>query len=290
MPPERAPTPTALLLLGTLICFAANSVLCRAALVDGATGPNAFTAIRLVGGAVALMAVVWASRRPRRGRVGLSAASGFWLFLYAAAFSYAYVRLDAGIGALILFGAVQITMFAGALIGGERPGLARWLGGAAAMAGLALLTAPGATAPPPVAAGLMAVSGLAWGVFSLRGRRATDPLANIAAAFVVAAPAGALLWLALGLAEPVSIRGAALAVASGAIASGGGYALWYAVLPRLEATLASLAQLAVPLIALAGGIVFLGEPATARFALSAALILGGLGAASLLGRERRAKR
>jgi drug/metabolite transporter (DMT)-like permease len=290
MPSDRAAPPTLVLVLGALICFAANSVLCRAALAGGETGPGVFTAMRLVSGAVALFAIAAATGRPKRGRAGLSAAAGFWLFLYAAAFSFAYVGLDAGIGALILFGAVQVTMFAGGLIGGERPSLARWLGGACAFGGLAFLAAPGADAPPLVAAALMAVSGVAWGVFSLRGRRATDPLANIATAFVTAAPLGAALWLAVGLSEPVTAEGAALAVASGVLASGGGYAVWYAALPRMDASLAAVAQLAVPLIALGGGILFLGEAATARFAVSAALILGGVGVATLLGRDQRRAR
>jgi drug/metabolite transporter (DMT)-like permease len=288
METDRPAPSLALLLAATLVCFAANSVLCRAALADGETGWAAFTTIRLLSGAVFLFALAAATGRPREGRAGLSIASGGLLFLYAIAFSFAYVRLDAGIGALLLFGAVQATMFAGALIGGERPSLARWVGGAAAFSGLAVLAAPGATAPPPIAAASMALSGVAWGAFSLRGRRATDPLANMATAFVTAAPMGLALWLALGMHEPVSMEGAALAVASGALASGGGYAIWYAALPRLDASLAAVAQLMVPLIALAGGIVFLGEPATLRFAGAAALILGGVGIATLLGRSRRA--
>lgn len=273
-----------------LVCFAANSVLCRAALAEGAIGPASFTALRLVSGAVTLAALAVVTRRGATAVASASWLSAAALFAYAAAFSFAYGALDAGTGALVLFGAVQATMFAGALIGGERPGLARWLGGAAAFSGLAWLAAPGASAPHPPSAALMAVSGAAWGLFSLRGRKAGAPLPTMAAAFVLSAPAGAALWAALGRGEAVTPEGALLAVASGALASGGGYAVWYAVLPRIEATMAAVAQLAVPLIALAGGIVFLGEPASPRFAGAAVLILGGVGAATLVSARPKASR
>ena len=269
-----------------LVCFAANSLLARAALASGDAGPAAFTAMRLTSGAAALMLAVKLTGRPLRGGVAISAVSGLALFVYAAAFSFAYVALDPGLGALALFGAVQITMFAGALVGGERPALARWAGGAAAFSGLAVLVAPGEAGPPAMPAALMGLAGAAWGFFSLRGRRTRDPLANTAGAFLAAAPAGLLLWLAEGLEEPISPRGAALALASGALASGAGYAIWYAALPRLEASLAAVLQLAVPLIALFGGVLWLGEAATLRFGLAALLILGGVGAATLSRRRR----
>ncbi|TVQ53698.1 MAG: EamA family transporter [Rhodobacteraceae bacterium] len=270
-------------LAAALVCFAANSVLCRAALAEEAIGPASFTALRLVSGAIALLLIAAAAGRGRAIRECASALPAAALFAYAAGFSFAYVALDAGTGALILFGAVQATMFAGALIGGERPGPARWLGGAAAFGGLAWLAAPGAGAPEPLAAGLMAMAGAAWGVFSLRGRRAGAPLPTMAAAFALSAPVSLLLWGAFGADETVTWRGAALAVASGAAASGGGYAIWYGVLPRIEATMAAVAQLAVPLLALAGGILFLGEAASPRFAPAALLILGGVGVATLIG-------
>jgi drug/metabolite transporter (DMT)-like permease len=281
-------------LLVALLAFAANSVLCRMALAGGEAagiGPAAFTAIRLVSGAVALAAIAavgpGASGGLGAARGAADGANALALFGYAAFFSFAYVALDAGIGALILFGAVQATMFAGALLGGERPPPARWLGAGAALAGLGTLAAPGASAPDPFAAALMAAAGVAWGVYSLRGRRAGPPLPTTAGAFLLAAPLGLLLWLALGLAEPVDARGALLAVASGALASGGGYAVWYAVLPRLDAAMAGVAQLTVPLIALGGGMIFLGEALTLRFGIAAVLILGGVGAAALAPRLRR---
>ncbi len=281
-PPKGSVAPLAAL---ALLCFAANSLLARAALAEGDAGPALFTAVRLASGAATLMLLLAVTGRPRRRPVGLSALSGLALFVYAGAFSFAYLALDPGLGALILFGAVQATMFAGALATGERPGRARWLGGLAALGGLATLAAPGADAPPLGPALLMTLAGAAWGVFSLRGRRATDPVANMAAAFLAATPLGLLLWAALGLGEGVSTRGLLLAVASGAGASGLGYAVWYAVLPRMEASLAAVAQLTVPLIALAGGALWFGEPLTLRFGVAAALILGGVGAATLSARR-----
>ena len=274
------------LILGALLCFAANSVLTRAGLADGETGPWAFTVIRLCAGAATLGLILAIRGDPGSMRREGSVFSGAMPLGYAAAFSAAYLFIDAGVGALILFGAVQVTMFAGGLIGGERPNAARWLGAAAAFGGLVYLVAPGSAAPPVIASALMAAAGLCWGIYSLRGRRAGAPTAANGAAFLLAAPVSIGLWGAFGPAEPVSMNGIWNAVASGAIASGGGYALWYAVLPRLEASLAAVAQLTVPLIALAGGVLFLGEPATARFAVSAAMILGGVAVATLLGRKR----
>jgi drug/metabolite transporter (DMT)-like permease len=270
-----------------LVAFAANSVLCRLALASGAIGPGAFTAVRLVSGALALAVLAAATGRIGQTRGALGPVTALALFGYAAAFSFAYVRLDAGTGALVLFGAVQASMFAGALWLGERPAPARWLGAAAALGGLGWLAAPGAAAPDPLGAGLMALSGVAWGVFSLKGRSAGPPTAAVTAAFLLSAPLGLALWGLAGPGETVTAQGVALAVASGALASGAGYAVWYGALPRLDASLAGVAQLTVPLIALAGGVLLLGEPVPARFPVAAALILGGVGAATLIGRGRR---
>lgn len=278
------------LTLTALVAFAANSVIGRLALVDGAAGPAAYTAIRLVSGAAMLLALVGWRAGPSSLRAAASPAGALALFVYAAAFSFAYLRIDAGLGALVLFGAVQASMFAGALIGGERPGVAQWLGGAASLAGLAVLAAPGAGAPDAAAAALMVVAGVAWGAFSLMGRRAGAPLPRMAAAFALAAPLGLGLWaLAPAEAAPTG-RGVALAALSGAVTSGCGYAVWYAALPRLRASVAAVAQSTVPLIALAGGMVFLGETAGWRFAAAAALILGGVAAATLAGPRAAASR
>ncbi|MGM0583779.1 MAG: EamA family transporter [Pseudomonadota bacterium] len=281
----------ALLTLAALVAFAANSVLCRGALsgAQGAPDPAAFTALRLASGALMLALLTGLRGQARAAMRRASPLAAAALLSYAALFSFAYLGLDAGLGALILFAAVQVTMFAGALIGGERPGPLRWLGAAAGLAGLAWLAAPGAAAPPLPSALMMAGAGAAWGVYSLHGRGSARPLADTAGAFLLAAPPGLLLWAAaagLDAAPGLSPTAAGLAVASGALASGCGYALWYAALPRLEATLAAVAQLSVPLIALSGGVVFLGESPGPRFWPAAALILGGLGAAALASRRR----
>ena len=263
----RALLPTALV----MTAFAGNSVLNRLAVADGAIGAEPFAVIRLASGALALAALTAVrGREPARtGWIGPLA-----LLLYLVGFSLAYRGLDAATGALILFGGVQAVMFAGGLIGGERIARARWLGMALATAGLALLLGPGAGASRAGPAAAMALAALGWGLYSLAGRRAADPLGETAANFLVATPL--CLPLLLLAAGPVSGWGAALAVVSGAATSGLGYAAWYAVLPRLEASAAGLAQLSVPLIALAGGAALLGEWPGGRFAPAAALILGGI--------------
>ncbi|MDF2232474.1 DMT family transporter [Albimonas sp. CAU 1670] len=287
---------TLALTLTALVAFAANSVLCRAALdagmLDGRTpDAAAFTALRLVSGA-AMLCLLLAARTPLGPALkGAQPISALALLAYAGLFSMAYLDLNAGIGALILFGAVQTSMFAGALMLGERPPAMRWLGAGCGLAGLAWLAAPGASAPPLLASLLMAGAGAAWGVYSLRGRGSSRPLADTAGAFVLAAPLGVGLWAiawALGAAPGLGGREILLAVASGALASGCGYAVWYAALPRLEASMAAVSQLAVPLIALAGGLAWLGEAPSPRFWTAAALILGGLGVAALAARPRRA--
>lgn len=256
----------------TMVAFAANSVLNRLALTDPDMGPAAFAAVRLISGAAILAALV-----ALRGTSGLrpSARGTVTLALYMIGFSFAYVTLDAGIGALILFGGVQITMFAGALVGGETIPASRWFGAAIAFSGLVYLLWPGAAnAPDPAGAALMALAAFGWGVYSLAGRGATDPLASTGGNFLMAAPVGIAVWLVLP--DGISANGAALAVVSGAITSGLGYAIWYSVLPRLDAAIAAVAQLTVPVIALAGGAVFLSESLTWRFAIATILVLGGV--------------
>ena len=275
-----------LLTLLALIAFAANSVLTRSALAFDQIGPGAFMAIRLVSGAITLTALV----AFRGGLGGMlkhgSAISAAALLLYAGAFSFAYVTLDAGLGALILFGGVQITMFTGAVIGREQPSMARWVGSLLGMIGLAVLFAPGAEMPDVSGSVLMALSAVGWGVYSLRGRSVSAPLQATASNFLFAAPFAVLLWLVFPLNTDVTFTGTMLAIASGALASGVGYAIWYATLPKLDSSLAAILQLTVPLIALAGGMVFLGETATWTFVISAALILGGVFVA-VLGPKKR---
>lgn len=263
----------------TMLAFAANSVLNRWAVGAGHIGAVEFALIRLVAGAAMLAAllawrrtgIAWPGRRGRlAGVLGLSA--------YLLGFSLAYRGLDAGTGALVLFGTVQITMFAGAVASGEAVPGRRWAGAGLALVGLASIAAPGAASLVPVL--LMTMAGVGWGVYSLAGRGATDPLAATAWNFLLSVP----LVLPIGLlaqgAQP-DATGAALAVVSGAVMSGLGYALWYAVLPRLGAARAAVAQLTVPVIAALGGALLLAELPGPRFWLAAGLVLGGVALASL---------
>jgi drug/metabolite transporter (DMT)-like permease len=263
------------LALLALLCFAANSVLARVALRAGQIDAASFTAIRLAAGAL-FLSLLLRRAPPLSARTALGA---LLLFLYAAPFSFAYLGLSAGTGALLLFGAVQATMIGSGIVSGERPAAREWAGLAIALGGLFLLNLPGLSAPPLLPAGLMIAAGIAWGFYSLRGRGATAPLAETAASFVLATPLG-LLLLVVGLPEqgPTG-SGVLAAVASGALASGGGYAAWYAVLPRLSATRAGTIQLAVPVVTALAGVALLGEQLTLRLFGSAVLILGGVGLA-----------
>lgn len=258
----------------SLLAFAGNSLLCRIALRQTAIDPATFTSARLLAGALFLGFLVW-----RRG--GAPAAAASWpsalaLWAYAAAFSYAYLGLTAATGALILFGAVQIAMTAGAVLRGERPGAWQAAGILLALGGLVYLLLPGVAAPPAASAALMLAAGTAWAVYSLRGKKAQDPLATTAGNFRLAVLPALLLSLAtLGHATP-DPRGLAYAVASGAITSGAGYAIWYSVLPRIAATQAAAVQLTVPLIATLGAVLLLGEAPTLRLAVAAVVVLGGV--------------
>lgn len=267
-----------------LVCFAANGLLSRLALAHGAIDAGSFTAIRLASGALVLLALARATRpgvaRPRRSWAGVGS-----LFLYAAPFSYAYVELGAGVGALVLFGVVQLTMIGWGIARGERPGALVWLGLALALGGLVALVLPSAHAPSPVGLALMALAGVGWGAYSLLGRGAGDPLLRTASNFAWDVPLAAALLGAAAAAAPlhVTATGALLAAASGAIASGIGYSLWYAALRGLTATRAGILQLLVPIEVALGGVALLGEPMTPRLALVGAVILGGV-ALAILGR------
>ncbi|MCC1490996.1 DMT family transporter [Cognatishimia sp. F0-27] len=274
----------------TMVAFASNSLLNRAALAGPHIDAISFGTIRLIAGAVALGILMVAMRGALRlggaGRIG--GVVGLMLYLYA--FSVAYVTLDAGLGALILFGTVQITMFAGSLMGGERPPLLRWLGAALAFSGLAWLLWPGPDAQTSVLhAGAMVVAGIGWGIYSLAGRKASDPLMATAANFILCAPLGVLVGLAMPVQiDPIPMTGwgIALAVVCGAVTSGLGYALWYRVLPDLPGTVAAVAQLTVPIIAMAGGMLFLGEALTVDFAIAAVVVLGGVGLSLIRGQGK----
>jgi drug/metabolite transporter (DMT)-like permease len=260
-----------------MAAFAANSLFCRLALGRAEMDAASFTAIRLGAGALVLGMVC-----ALHGSGGKALLRPDWpmvlaLFGYAAAFSLAYRDLTAGTGALLLFGAVQVTMIGTGLVRGERPTITEWGGLLVALAGLGWLVAPGLAAPPPRAAILMIAAGTAWGVYSLRGRRAGAPLAVTATNFLWSVPLG-LAWLAM-VERHVSVPGVISAVLSGAVASGAGYAVWYTVLPRLTATRAATVQLTVPILAALGGVAFLGEKLSLRLLGASALVLGGVGLA-----------
>ena len=255
-----------------LIGFAANSLLCRAALRPPLVDFASFTAIRIGSGALTLALLA-------RGRVGGDWPSASALFVYAAAFSLAYRQMAAGVGAFLLFGAVQATMIGWGLAKGEKPRALEWLGLLIALGGLALLGLPNAAAPPVAATLLMLLAGIAWGVYSLRGRSNRAPLAATAGNFVRATPLAALLMVgARAASQPLHAlpSGVALAACSGVLASGVGYSLWYAALPHLSATRAAILQLSVPALAAAAAIVLLGEPLVPRLAVAGAVILGGV--------------
>jgi drug/metabolite transporter (DMT)-like permease len=273
------PAETVALTTLALVAFAANSILNRMALAGHSIDAASFTAIRLTSGALVLVAVVSA----RAGDLG-PLRGGAWrgplsLFAYAAPFSFAYLRLGAAVGALVLFGSVQLTMIGWALARGERPTPRVWLGLALAAGGLVALMLPAATRPDPWGAVLMITAGAAWGVYSLAGKRASDPLAANARSFLWAAPLGILLALAraaTGAGLAIGARGAALAVVSGAVTSALGYAIWYRALRGLTATQAAIVQLAVPVLAGLGAVALLGEHPSERLIVSAAAVLGGV--------------
>jgi drug/metabolite transporter (DMT)-like permease len=267
---------TSLLTVLAVVSFAANSILCRMALGEATLDPISFTSIRLVSGAAALV-LVNAALAPRRSWRQGDFYSASMLFLYAIAFSLAYVRLPAATGALILFGAVQLTMFSAAVKSGERPSLRQWLGVFMALGGLVWLLSPGLSAPPPLGAGLMGLAGLCWGIYSLRGANRGDPLAVTTDNFLRSVPFILVVSLAMLRGAHISPYGAVLAASSGALASGVGYAIWYAALRRITKTEAALVQLCVPVIASLGGVMFLAEAISARWFGAALLILSGVG-------------
>ncbi len=270
------PLRLAVLTAATMVAFAANSLLCRGALRGGALDAASFTALRLVSGAAVLVVLARARREPALATSG-SWQSAVALAAYAAAFSYGYVRVGAGAGSLLVFGAVQLTMIAGGLRRGERPTGRQWLGLVVAASGMAVINLPSLDAPPPAGAALMLASGVAWGVYSLRGRGAAHPLAITAGNFARSVPiAAGFAAIAIAAAAHVTLRGVVLAIASGGIASGLGYALWYAVLPSLGAARGAIVQLSVPVIAAGGAIVLLDEPLRRHVAIGGAIVLGGL--------------
>jgi drug/metabolite transporter (DMT)-like permease len=267
-------TRTLLLTALAMTAFAANSLLCRLALGAGAIDAPGFTGLRLASGALVLWLLL--ARRSGFIRVRPNFRAASMLFAYAAAFSFAYLQLDAGVGALILFGAVQLTMVSAGLLAGEPSPPMTWLGLTMSLGGLVYLVSPGLTAPPLTGAALMGTAGIAWGLYSLSGRGVGDPLQATAANFIGAVPLGLLLCLPFLGEIHLSARGVMLAIASGALASGLGYVIWFAALRGLSASAAASVQLSVPLLAACGGVIWLGERFTWRLALASVLILGGI--------------
>lgn len=267
---------TVLLTALTLVAFATNSVLCRLALGNGAIDAGSFTVVRLASGALMLWLLIGLSRGRAVFGNGGNWTSALMLFLYAIAFSFAYISLNTGTGALILFGSVQITMIVSGLRAGERLHHVQWLGFALATGGLVYLVSPGLTAPSPGGSLLMAIAGMAWGVYSLRGRGVRDPAAATTDNFVRSVPFVAVVPVLMLPHLHFSQQGLLLAIFSGAIASALGYIIWYTALRGLTATRAAIVQLAVPVLAALGGVVVLAEEITLRLVIAALATLGGV--------------
>ncbi|WP_109047903.1 DMT family transporter [Azospirillum sp. TSA6c] len=293
VPAPAVPTAgrAALLTVLAMLAFAANSILCRLALTQTVIDPAGFTLVRIASGAASLWLIARATGHAKAGAGSWRGAAA--LLAYAAAFSFAYLTMTAGTGALLLFGAVQATMILVGLYRGERLVPLQWGGLALALGGLALLLAPGLSAPDPLGALLMVVAGAAWGIYSLLGRASCDPIATTAGNFLRAAPMAAVLALLAALAGPLSgggLRwdqgGLVYAVLSGALASGVGYSIWYAALPALTAARAASVQLSVPVITALVAVLALGERITPVLAVSSVAVLGGI-ALVILGKSRR---
>jgi drug/metabolite transporter (DMT)-like permease len=269
LPPERLIACVVL----AVAAFAGNSLLCRLALRDTAIDAASFTSIRLLSGALVLWGIVRWRQVARHGGDWLCA---FALFVYAAAFSFAYESLGAGMGALLLFGAVQATMIGYGLAQGERLRPLQWFGWCLALSGLLALLLPGSSTPRLGASGLMLAAGIAWGVYSLRGRSGGDAIVATASNFLRAVPFTLVLSLIAAANASIDTAGTVYALASGALTSGIGYAVWYTALPSLRAATAATLQLSVPAIAAFGGVVLLGEALSLRLVLASVAILGGI--------------
>ena len=284
MSPDKIPARAILLTAVAMFCFAANSILCRSALAPGLIDAATFTTVRVFSGGAMLSAVAYVLRGqlPRLAQVSLPSAIA--LLGYLIFFSFAYARLDAGSGALVLIGAVQVTMFGIAFLEGERFLLSQWAGLGLALFGFVYLVSPGVSAPDPFGAVLMALSGISWGCFSLLARGGRDPIAANAGNFLVCLFPAVIINLLFGLPLGVAPTGLLLAAVSGAIATGFGYVVWYFAIRDLPVTHAATAQLSMPALVALGGAAFLSEPITARLLVASVAMLGGV--ALVLGRRR----
>lgn len=270
-----------------MVAFAGNSLLCRLALRDASIDPASFTSIRLLSGALTLLFIVMLTRRRHALRQNGGWMSSVVLVFYAITFSYAYVSLSAGAGALILFGCVQGTMIAVGLWRGDRPGGLEWLGWLLAFGGMTWLVLPGSEAPPAGGALLMAAAGVGWGLYSLRGQSESDPVASNATNFLLSIVFIAVLTGLTWSTTEMTTRGIVIAIVAGSITTGIGYVIWYAALDYLTAMQAALVQLSVPAIATAGGVLMLSEPLSLRMIASSTLVLGGI-CIALVTRQRTA--
>jgi len=256
-----------------MIAFAGNSILCRVALGEERLDAASFSSIRLVSGALALFLILRITEKKKPSGDWASATT---LFLYAVPFSFAYLSLTTGTGALILFCAVQLTMMIIALARGERPAFRQWVGLALALSGLVYLVLPGLEAPPLAGSLLMVLSGMSWGIYSVLGKKSSDPLATTTGNFLRAIPLTLTVSVLLLPQLQIEVHGFILAMISGALTSGVGYAIWYSAIKELSSTRAAIVQLTVPVLAAGGGLLFLGEGISTRLIIASIIILGGV--------------
>ncbi len=259
-----------------LVAFASNSVICRLALKEKAIDPGLFTGIRLISGALVLALLVFLSKSEKPLNSKGSWGSGFILFLYAAAFSYAYITLDTGTGALIAFGAVQITMIAYSLVSGYKMSVLEWIGIFLSITGFIYLMLPGAKTPSILGFVLMTISGISWGIYSIRGKGSKNPLHETAFNFLRATPFLLVLLFFMAKDFNTSTKGVLLALLSGTVTSGLGYTIWYMALKELTSIQASIVQLFVPVLAAIGGVLFVGELISSKLVVASLMILGGV--------------
>jgi len=265
-----------LLTLLAMLAFAANSILCRMALGDQLIDAASFTSIRLVSGAIMLVLILVLRDSSFYKTPSFDIKASVSLFLYAICFSFAYIVLSTGSGALILFGTVQLTMIMIGVLQGDRPKLMAWSGIVVACCGLVYLVSPGVSAPSLPGTVLMATAGLAWGIYSWRGKGVTNPVAATTWNFIGTVPLTIFASLIFLSSVDLQLSGVLLAILSGSLASGVGYVIWYTALPYLKPTSAAAVQLSVPMVAAVGGVIFMSEPLTMRLSIASIAILGGI--------------
>lgn len=270
-----------------LLAFAGNSVLCRFALLDSAIDPSSFTAIRLISGAAMLLILIGFPRSSLElGSLPIARLvwPAFSLFVYAICFSFAYIDLDTGTGALVLFGVVQLTMISVGLVSGNKPSMLELIGMVIAFSGLVWLLLPGAEAPSLRGFILMSIAGVAWGFYTYLGKGVSKPLLGTARNFLLTVPLVLLVWLLMAASVSLSLEGVILASVSGALTSGVGYTLWYIAIEKLSVVQSAVIQLLVPVIATVGGVYIVSEPLSAQLVIASVLVLGGV-LVSILGRR-----